>query len=145
MKKYISFLLSILVLLCLASCFFNKRVVYLKTENETGLTKGSDVRIKGYKIGTIDDVVLTKDIQSLIKVSFDENIPFPADSKFTIGQTDLLGTKVIDIVPSRSKNYISYGDTLTVNFQEKSMISDSIANKIERIIDTFAVEVKKHQ
>lgn len=124
---------------------FNKKVIYLRTENETGLIKGGDVRIKGYKIGTIDDIVLTKDFQSLIKLSFDENIPFPADSRFTIEQTDLLGTKVIDIVPSRSKHYISYGDTLIVNFNEKSIISDSLANKIESIIDTFAIEVKKHQ
>ncbi|MCR3916730.1 MlaD family protein, partial [Klebsiella variicola] len=63
---------------------FNKKVIYLRTENETGLIKGGDVRIKGYKIGTIDDIVLTKDFQSLIKLSFDENIPFPADSRFTI-------------------------------------------------------------
>jgi ABC-type transporter Mla subunit MlaD len=110
MKK--SLIVFFCVCISLTSCLFNKKVLYLKTENETGLKTGDDVRIKDCKIGTVDKVYLTKDFQSLVKINFDENTLIPIESRFTIDNTDLFSTKAIKIIPGKSKRYIPYGDTV---------------------------------
>ena len=144
-NNFLYLIVIFLTAICLTSCFPNKKMLYLKTENETGLKSEEDVRIKGYKIGNIDKVSITKDFPSLIRIHLDENIPIPTESIFIIEEVDLFGTKAINIIPSKSKPCYSYGDTLTVSFREKNMISDSISVKVERLIDTLAVELKKHQ
>lgn len=150
MKK--SLIVFFCICICLTSCLFNKKTLYLKSDNKTELKIGDDVRINGCKIGTVDKVYLTNDFQSLVKINFDENTHIPIESRFTIKSTDLFGTKAINIIPGKSKRYIPYGDTVQFNINVDSTLADSLSVKVEhflnRIIrseseDSLIKEVKK--
>lgn len=134
MKNYLLHFVALFLALCLTSCFQNK-IFYLKSDQDSGLKDGDEVRIKGYRAGSVDKVYLTKDFQSLVKIHLDEDILIPLASRFTIESTDLVGTKAINIIPGKSKKYIAYGDTLELNTAEMSASQDSLSSRVGHFID----------
>ena len=76
------------------------RIFYAYYDNIGGLTQGSAVTIKGYKIGTVTDINFDKSRDNQLKVEFivNDDIQIPSNSIARIVSQDLMGTKGISIV-----------------------------------------------
>lgn len=75
-----------------------------------GLTKGSDVRISGIKVGTVTDSRLdTKTFDAVVEMSIEPDVKLPDDTTATITSEGLLGGKYVRLDPGQSKAYIADG------------------------------------
>ncbi len=86
--------------------------VYPKIDN---LIPANPVQINGYKIGQIRSISLINKEgknQVLVKMMITEEIAIPKHSTAKIVATDLLGSKVVEVVFSGDKTMAENGDTL---------------------------------
>ncbi|GAB4292390.1 MAG: hypothetical protein Kow0068_17670 [Marinilabiliales bacterium] len=82
-----------------------------------GLVETSPVMIKGLLVGKVTEIRFIPDSEKtfVVFVSFtveDENLRIPDSSIAEIASVDLMGTKAINLIFSKSTNYHKYGDTL---------------------------------
>ena len=86
--------------------------VYPKIDN---LIPSNPIQINGYKIGQIKSISLIEKggkNQVLVKFIITEDIEIPRNSSARIVSTDLLGTKVVEVLFSSNKEFVKNGDTL---------------------------------
>jgi len=86
--------------------------VYPKIDN---LIPSNPIQINGYKIGQINSISLIQKggkNQILIKFIITEEISIPKNSIAKAISTDLLGSKVVEVIFSDSKDFVQNGDTL---------------------------------
>lgn len=104
---------------------------YTVFPNVQGLEKSASIYINGYKIGMINDIQFEKGNLENIMVSFAVHHDFdiPKGSVAELYNTSLVGSKAIQIIPSSSKEYYTYGDTLPARV-ETDMIT-ALQNQIE--------------
>ncbi|MBS1623282.1 MAG: MCE family protein [Bacteroidetes bacterium] len=145
-----SLLLLLVFSLGLSSCS-TKQVIFLKPDNAENIQQGNEVLINGLKIGEVDNVRLTADLQPLIKISIQPDIRIPVDSRFILSNQDLFGTKSIDVAPGKSAKLISSGDTMPLTYQPVTAIDtalDKIGSAIQQVVgssqnDSLIKEVKR--
>jgi len=78
-----------------------------------GLSKGSDVRISGIKVGTVRKQWLDPTTYyANVSMSISADIKLPADSVATIASEGILGGKYVRIEPGHTKKYVSPGGSL---------------------------------
>lgn len=86
--------------------------VYPKIDN---LIPASPLQINGYKIGQINKISLINKAgknQVLIRFLITEDVDIPVGSTARVVSTDLLGTKVVEVIFSNKKEFVQNGDTL---------------------------------
>lgn len=86
--------------------------VYPKIDN---LIPASPLQINGYKIGQINKISLINKAgknQVLIRFLITEEVDIPVGSTARVVSTDLLGTKVVEVIFSNKKEFVQNGDTL---------------------------------
>jgi len=86
--------------------------VYPKIDN---LIPSNPIQINGYKIGQIKSISLIEKggkNQVLVKFIITEEVNIPRNSIAKTVSADLLGTKVVEVVFSTSKEFVKNGDTL---------------------------------
>lgn len=75
-----------------------------------GLTKGSDVRISGIKVGTvIDRRIDTETYDAKVVMSISSDIKLPVDTVASIGSEGLLGGKYVRLKPGTAEDTIPVG------------------------------------
>lgn len=96
--------------------FFSKEfylyAVYPKIDN---LIPATALQINGYKIGQISKISLTQrngKSQILIRFLVTEEVNIPKGSTARAVSTDLLGSKVVEVIFSNNKEFVKSGDTL---------------------------------
>lgn len=106
--------------------FNNGRVFYAYYENIAGLTEGSSVTVKGYKIGTVTQIHFDKDRNNQLKVhlTVENDIEIPSNSVAKIVSLDLMGTKGISIVLGDNQ------DNLNSNVELSSDIEVSLQDEV---------------
>lgn len=111
-------------------------VYYAVYDDVAGLKLSGSVILSGYKVGMINTIEFMENRLDKIVVAFVVNSEFriPKNSVAQIYNNDLLGSKVIRIVPSNEKEFCSYGDTLSGAI-EADMIS-KIQAEISPLIKT---------
>lgn len=78
-----------------------------------GLTVGSEVRLGGVKVGTVDKIALDKvSFQANIQIILREDLEIPVDSELKILNDGLLGGKFLDLMPGKSAEYLSDNQTI---------------------------------
>jgi len=108
-----------------------------KFENIDGLNAGSDVKISGVKIGSIDSQFLDeKDFRATLKISIDKNIKLPSDSSAKVSSEGLLGSKYLSISPGGSDENLQNGDE--IQFTQSSVNFEDLLGKF-----IFSSEAKK--
>ena len=98
--------------------------------NIAGISVGSDVRVGGIKIGSIESLDLnpqTYQAQAVLRVR--EDVKLPKDSSAAIQSTGLIGDKFVSIEPG--------GDEATMNEGDSIELTQS-AVSIEELIGKFA-------
>jgi phospholipid/cholesterol/gamma-HCH transport system substrate-binding protein len=86
--------------------------VYPKIDN---LIPSNSVQINGYKIGQVKSISLIEKggkNQILVKFIITEDVNIPKGSTAKVISIDLLGTKVVEVIFSNSKQFVKSGDTL---------------------------------
>ncbi len=86
--------------------------VYPKIDN---LIPSNPIQINGYKIGQIKSISLIEKAgknQVLVKFIITEEVNIPKNSIAKTVSADLLGTKVVEVLFSTSKEFVQNGDTL---------------------------------
>jgi phospholipid/cholesterol/gamma-HCH transport system substrate-binding protein len=95
-----------------------------KFENIDGINNGSDVKISGVKIGTVESQFLDeKDFRATLKLKIANNIKLPNDSSAKVSSEGLLGSKYLSISPGGDEENLKEGDEIqftqsSVNFED---------------------------
>jgi len=85
-----------------------------------GLQVGSDVRISGVNVGTVESQRLDLETyEAKVLLVIDKSVSIPADTVAAIVGDGLLGSKYVDLRPGLSSKLIKGGESLerTVDFQ----------------------------
>lgn len=88
-----------------------------------GLSKGSDVRINGIKVGTVVDRVLDEEtFEAQLKLSISKDVKLPKETEAFITSEGVLGGKYLRLVPSRkSGEFIEAGGKIVKTNDFKSL------------------------
>jgi len=104
------------------SSFFSNNfflyAVYPKIDN---LIPANALQINGFKIGQVRTISLIEKggkQQVLVKFLVTEDIPIPKNSTAKIVSTDLLGSKVVEVIFGNSKSYAQNGDTINSDTEQ---------------------------
>ena len=70
-------------------------------ESVAGLDKGSPVRLKGVKVGTVDDLKIPRDDITKVEVTIavDKDAPVKTDTDATIASVGITGLRYIELIP----------------------------------------------
>ncbi len=95
------------------SIFQRYNTYYAVFENADNLSTSDKVLYRGYKVGQVTDLRFNPQTgQVLIEFEVLREIPLPIDSRATITNLDLLGTKGLWLVPGKAETLAMDGDTL---------------------------------
>jgi len=95
-----------------------------KFDTVAGIGLGSDVRIGGIKIGTVNDMSLDpKNYKAVLSLQIKSDTKIPADSSAAVVSDGLLGNKYVKIEPGADDKMLAANDTITftqsaVNLEE---------------------------
>jgi len=148
-NNYFEIIVGTFVLLCAALFLFNSiksskvktsggYFVIAKFDNIDGIANGSDVKISGVKIGTIEDQFLDKkDFRAVLKISLNSDVKLPIDSSAKIASEGLLGSKYLAITPGSDEEMMQENNEIeftqsSVNLEEllgKFIFSSSSKNE----------------
>lgn len=95
------------------SIFQRYNTYYAVFENADNLSTSDKVLYRGYKVGQVTDLRFNPQTgQVLVEFEVLREIPLPIDSRATIANLDLLGTKGLWLVPGKAEKLAVDGDTL---------------------------------
>ena len=95
------------------SVFQRYNTYYAVFQNADNLSTSDKVLYRGYKVGQVQDLRFNpRTGEVLIEFEVLREIPLPIDSRATITNLDLLGTKGLWLVPGTSEQLAQDGDTL---------------------------------
>ncbi|MFC1673084.1 outer membrane lipid asymmetry maintenance protein MlaD [Pseudomonadota bacterium] len=87
-----------------------------------GLTKGSDVRISGIKVGTVTESKLDPvTFDAVVTMSIRPDIKLPTDTVATIASSGMLGDKYIMLQPGRGDANLNAGEDVTQTKDYRSL------------------------
>ncbi len=134
-ENYFEIIVGSFVLLCAAWFFFNSLrsskikdisgfAIIANFDDASGIETGSDVKISGVKIGSVENYSLNeKNYKATIKMQINDEIKLPIDSSAKIASSGLLGEKYIEISPGSDQEFLKENDEIaftqsSVNFEE---------------------------
>ncbi len=111
--------------------------------NAGGLDKGSSVTIKGYKVGSVEAIVLNMETQNLeVSMNIEGEYEIPANSTATITSASLLGGKVVAIeIGTVGGELLCSGDEIKVVASEDMM--SMLGGKVGSLSDELEVIMGK--
>jgi phospholipid/cholesterol/gamma-HCH transport system substrate-binding protein len=97
------------------------------SESVDGISKGSEVRFLGYKIGEVASVKLNSQLNPIIKMNVSNKYQIPDDSSISIQTDGYVGDKYLEIAPGFGVDYLKDGDEFM--FTQDSIIVEDILSK----------------
>ena len=93
--------------------FSNKQFYYAVYENVDGLTISRPVTINGFKVGQVSAIEFSSNNANLVvQVSIEEQIPFSRNSILEIYDSDIMGSKSLELKLNKGSILAKSGDTL---------------------------------
>ncbi len=87
-----------------------------------GLTRGSDVRISGIKVGTVLDARLDPaTFDAVVTLAMVPDVKLPADTQASIDSDGLLGGKYVRLEPGQAAERIADGGTIAKTKDYRSL------------------------
>ncbi len=94
-----------------------------------GVSKGTDVKLAGVKVGYVDDLILDSNtFYVAAKFYIDKGIEIPEDSRAIVATSGLLGGKYIRITPGGSDDNLS--DNGKIKFTQSSLNFEDLVGKL---------------
>lgn len=99
--------------------FSSSKTIYAEYDNVQGLTSASYVQLKGFTIGTVNAIELSKEHRGKVKLTLfiNKDLNVPIDSKATIVSLDLLGTKAVNIELGASTTMMKDNEMIVGNIE----------------------------
>ena len=96
-----------------------------------GISPGNDVKMRGVKIGVVNQVYLDEDFFAVVDFKIYTHISVPNDSKVNIASDGILGNKYLSITPGGKEL-----ENVLKNNQEIKKVEDyeSIEDQVSKII-----------
>jgi phospholipid/cholesterol/gamma-HCH transport system substrate-binding protein len=94
-------MVAVYVLLASAGVVGNTYPLSVAFDNAQGVTKGTEVRLAGVKIGEVDKVDVTEGNRALLTLRIKQKYDVPNDAEIRLASSGLLTTPVVEIVPKR--------------------------------------------
>jgi phospholipid/cholesterol/gamma-HCH transport system substrate-binding protein len=138
-SNYFEIIVGTFVLFCAAFFFFSSfnsakagKVkgyhLIAKFENIDGIANGSDVKISGVKIGTVEEQFLDeKDFRATLKINIDSKVKLSTDSSAKIASEGLLGSKYLSITPGGDEENLKDGEE--ISFTQSSVNLEELLGK----------------
>ena len=115
---------------------------YCTFEDVGGLMESNFVMIRGYKVGLVEDIKLSRDTRKLIvtMVLEEENLKIAKGSKAVLYNLDMLGTKAVKLELVPGTEYYESGDTIPSNIQKDmlSTIEDQLSPLKDKITSVIS-------
>ena len=103
---------------------FDSYSLIAKFDNIDGIAVGSDVKISGVKVGTVEGQFLDeKTYRATLKILLSSSVKLPLDSSAKIASEGLLGSKFLSIEIGSDEEMLKQGDEIkftqsSVNFED---------------------------
>ena len=127
-----------------SSLFESKSTFYGIYNSVEGLKVSSGVVYRGYQVGQVISIRFTGERYDkvLVKFSVNKGLELPSNSLAMIQSADLMGSKVIDLIPGDSPVFAVSGDTLTSKVEQGLMEQVSqqmlpLKQKAERLLGSL--------
>ena len=102
-------------------------ILYAKFNNIEGISVGSEVKIAGIRVGTVEDIQLDKEtFQAIIKIDIKKELKIPTDSIISVSSSGILGGKFIDLKIGIEENILKNGEYF-VNTRSAVNLEDLIS------------------
>ncbi len=88
-----------------------------------GLDVGTEVRLSGIPIGTVEKLALTGNYRARVTMRLREGVELPADTSAAIYTDGLFGSKFVTLDPGGNEVILKNGDTITFT-QDAVVVSD---------------------
>ncbi|MBP5273790.1 MAG: MCE family protein [Abditibacteriota bacterium] len=107
------------------------------------IDKGAQVRLSGFKVGSVTGIELTENLKAKITMKIDRKIKIPADSDCLATSGAIIGEIFIKINPGTSTRHLADGDTIKasakVNFDE---VTDNV-NDLLKVTEESMTKVNE--
>lgn len=127
-----------------SSLFESKSIFYGVYNSVEGLKVSSGVVYRGYQVGQVISIQFTGERYDkvLVKFSVNKGLELPSNSLAMIQSADLMGSKVIDLIPGDSPVFAVSGDTLASKTEQGLMEQVSrqmlpLKQKAERLLGSL--------
>ena len=127
-----------------SSLFESKRTFYGVYDSVEGLQVSSGVIYRGYQVGQVISIQFTGERfdRVLVKFSVDKGLELPSNTLAMIQSADLMGSKVVALVPGDSHVFAVSGDTLRSQVERGLMEQVSqqmlpLKQKAERLLGSL--------
>ena len=127
-----------------SSLFESKSIFYGIYNSVEGLKVSSGVVYRGYQVGQVISIQFRGERYDkvLVKFSVNKGLELPSNSLAMIQSADLMGSKVIDLIPGDSPVFAVSGDTLTSKTEQGLMEQVSrqmlpLKQKAERLLGSL--------
>jgi phospholipid/cholesterol/gamma-HCH transport system substrate-binding protein len=124
--------------------FGDSNKYYAIYSNIDGLESSSPVRINGLTVGNVTEIYFHPNNSGDIIVEFtlNDDIRFPINSVAKIYNSDIMGTKAVQLNYGNSSSYASFGDTLIAEVEDglKEEVNKQVLplkNKAEELISSI--------
>lgn len=98
-------------------------------QSAEGITKGSEVRLAGVKIGTVYDIALDKtSFFAWVSISVEKGIKLPKDTRLEVTTSGILGSKYVSVIPGDSEEFLASGDQ--VKYTQSAVNIESLIGKL---------------
>ena len=127
-----------------SSLFESKSTFYVVYDSVEGLKVSSGVIYRGYQVGQVISIQFTGERfdRVLVKFSVDKGLELPSNTLAMIQSADLMGSKVVALVPGDSHVFAVSGDTLRSQVERGLMEQVSqqmlpLKQKAERLLGSL--------
>ena len=100
----------------------HKRII-AKFNKVDGLSKGSDVRMGGIRVGRVTNMDLDSKFRAVITIDVDSQFPYTLDTSAAIHTDGLFGVKFIVLEPGAEETVLSTGDEISLT-QDAVVVGD---------------------
>lgn len=103
--------------------------IYANFQNIEGITKGSDVKISGIKIGYVENIEIDPDTyDASVNLFIRNDISIPVDSRAIITTSGFIGSKYVNISPGGSEYYFLPGSRIA--FTQSALNIEDLVSKL---------------
>ncbi|MCY1634031.1 MCE family protein [Marinifilum sp. D737] len=133
-------ILYILLVAVLVSCDSKNRTV-IEFEELRGLEEKAGVYFKGYEVGEVQKIELSKSNNLQVTIGTGINFDIPHNAQFILYSTDILGTKAIGIIENDSINKFNLNEIQRGIIENKDL-EDKFTEIANEILDVTKGNVK---
>ena len=92
--------------------FQTNKPYYAIYDDIDGLQIGSSIRLNGFNVGMVNNIILNSDNNLVVTLNIDGLDNIPENSICKIVNQDLMGTKGVSLILGKSNSFANSGDTL---------------------------------